>query len=298
MECGLGTKTIVGGTSVEYKPAIVKPSMTMLFHYGHTAFYVVGATVSSLAQAYDPQNSCFVTLDCSGQFMRLIKVKSTVLTAELVSGAVLTVGIQAAKEYDIDGIVYLQTADGLTTDDNSGAGYQIISKDTVAGTITVNADPTPIPSGSSVKPWAPAGWVMPASIPGKALDFQVDTVNEVMSTASVTITDEVEYLTDEKTPSGYPEAYTCGARAVSLAAASYMRPDSLKYFQQAEDGESYRFTIVPEASITAGQKLTVDALNTKPNVIVVDDKGITKGVSITADIDGTVGEDELSITYS
>jgi hypothetical protein len=240
-----------------------------------------------------PSDTCRFQVDLGGMYMRMHVVGSAPLTSAASSGATtLTVGTTNINRYLGYGLVSLESADGLTTDDNSGAGYQITDVDYTSGTITINtATSTAFAIGSYVIPFLPDFEPNSSAIDGKSIEAIVDGVAfdvyslELKGTENVTFTKQLSLY-----PEGFDEQ---DKRQVELTCMGFMKPNTAAYFNKINQQQV--MTIQSKSTVPSGEKIEIDLYDVRLTSVQPGEEGPAMNVTFTGLVKGTK-EDEFKIT--
>jgi hypothetical protein len=295
-----GLKTVNAGTSVEYSPALGKKSLSIWYKVGHTVFFLSGVTVDKGDfNNISPATDCYLHCDLSGKFMRRGWCGSAEMTAA-ISGSTVTVGVLAIERYTVGGLVSFEDADGSNVDDNSGAGYPVATVNYTAGTFTVTGSPTYAGASGHVKAFLPDATITSTALPAKYLQLNLNSAFSKMVSVSVSFEASQFYPEDEATESGYPETYTDGdTRAVTCTINAYFAPEHVGYLKTIEDNTTIPVSIKSDTTkASAGERIEFYAARFRVNSMTLQEAAPVYKCTITGTLDGTTGEDELSIIYS
>jgi hypothetical protein len=294
MEATFGKKTVNAGVSVVYSQTIEKPSYSIWVKKGHTVFYASGATVNDLKLVFD--NSCYVKAEFSGQFMKMGWAGSSQLAATFTAAGT-TVTVDDAKSYTVGSKIYFVNAAGTTTADNSGTGFTVTAVNTTTNVVTFTpACPTGFAIDDWIKGFLPAGTEVGAgpSAAKKGI-VKIDNVDTRTRSFEITMSDNIKYLDDERTTSGFPESFVEGKRSVSGVISLYFRNTDLKYFHDARNKTYKAFKLV--IGDTAGSIIEFSALRTMMEMPEIENADPTLGIKTNIMAIGTSGEDSFSVTY-
>lgn len=294
MEGWLGQQTINAGTSVVYSQTIEKPSYTIWVRSGHTVFYGIGATVNTPKITFD--TSCQIKADFAGQFMKMGWAGSSQLSAAKTSGT--TCVVDDAKLYTVGSMIYFVNAAGTTTDDNTGSGYTVTGVNTTTNTLTFS------PSSASsfaiddwVKGFLPDGTeVGTGPVKARTGIVSIDAVNIKTRSFTINSNDNIKYLDDERTDSGYPESYVEGTRNITGDMSLYFRAPDLALYQDARDNE-YK-VLAFNVGNTAGAQIEFEMLRTQIEMPEIENADPTLGIKANYRSIGTSGEDSMTVTYT
>lgn len=294
MEAAFGKATTVGGTSVTYEQSIEKPSYSIWLKKGHTVYHASGATVNDLKLMFD--SSCYVKGEFSGQFMKMGWAGSSQLATAFTSGTSVTV--DDARLYTVGSKIYFENAAGTVKNDNTGAGYTVTGINTSTNVVTFT------PSASTafavddwIKGFVPDGTeVGTGPIQAKKGIVKIDTVSTRTRSFELTMTDNIKYLEDERTTSGYSESFVEGQRNVTGSLSIYFRNTDLKYYYESRNKDYKNFQLA--IGDTAGSIITFSALRTLIEMPEVETVDATLGLKCAIRCIGTSGEDSLSVQYT
>lgn len=293
LEAALGVATVNAGTSIDYEPAFDRQTHTIYIMHEHTMYILTGSVYTSWDMKMAPSDTCRFQVDLGGMYMRMHVVGSAPLTSAASSGATtLTVGTTNINRYLGYGLVSLESADGLTTDDNSGAGYQITDVDYTSGTITINtATSTAFAIGSYVIPFLPDFEPNSSAIDGKSIEAIVDGVAfdvyslELKGTENVTFTKQLSLY-----PEGFDEQ---DKRQVELTCMGFMKPNTAAYFNKINQQQV--MTIQSKSTVPSGEKIEIDLYDVRLTSVQPGEEGPAMNVTFTGLVKGTK-EDEFKIT--
>lgn len=295
MEGWLGKQTIVTNTSVTYSQTIEKPAYTIWVRSGHTVFHGIGGTVNAPKVTFD--STCQVKADFQGQFMQMGWAGSSQLSATASIGATTT-SVDDAKLYTVGAKIYFVTADGTTTDNNTSSGYTVTGVNSTSNVVTFTpATSTAFAVDDWVKGFLPTG-VEVGTGPVKARTgiVSIDAVNIKTRSFSINSTDNVKYLDDERTDSGYPESYVEGTRNITGDMSLYFRAADLAYYQDARDNE-YK-VLAFNIGNTAGSLIEFEMLRTQIEMPEIENADPTLGIKANYRSIGTSGEDSMTVAYT
>lgn len=293
LEGTLGVSTINAGTSVEYEPAFDRKTYSVYIKHEHTMFVLSGAVFTSWAMKVAPSDTCRFQVDCSGMYMRMHVVGSAPLTSAASSGATtLTVGTDAINRYLGYGLVYLESTDGLTTDNNSGSGYQITDVDYTSGTITINtATTSAFAIGDYVLPFLPDFTPNSSPIDAKEIEaiadgnaFDVYSL-ELKGTENVTFTKQLTTY-----PEGFDEA---DKRQVEITCMGFMKPETAEYFKKINQQQV--MSISSKSTVPSGEQIDIDLYDVRLASVQPGEEGPAMNVTFTGLAKGTK-EDEFLVT--
>ena len=295
LEAALGVATINTGTSIDYEPAFDRLTQTIYIMHEHTMYILTGSVYTSWNMKMAPSDTCRFQVDCGGMYMRMHVVGSAPLTAAASTGATtLTVGTTNINRYLGYGLVSLESADGLTTDDNGGAGYKIIDVDYAAGTITLDAS-APIVSnfaiGDYVLPFLPDFTPNSSPIDGKSIEAIADGVAfdvysmELKGTENVTFTKQLSLY-----PEGFDEQ---DKRQIELTCMGFMKPETAAYFNKINQQQV--MTIQSKSTVPSGEKIEIDLYDVRFTSVQPGEEGPAMNVTFTGLVKGTK-EDEFKVT--
>jgi hypothetical protein len=288
-----GTETVTASTSVAYDPALKKPSFSLWFLVDHTMMFCAGATVGtcdlSLAE-------CSLTWTWGGGFMHMGIVGTDELTADAAAAAT-TLTVTTAEKFNVGGLVSLTDASGAVVDDNAGAGYTISGVDYSAETLTIS---TGLVNGASaggfVCPFNPGTVLAGLPLETRTAVVRVGTTDKAITDFTWSVKDEPEYLTRERTPSGYPVAYAETQREVSGELKIVFRRDDAPLFQGGISGEPVPLRLT--CGETAGYILTIDMGRCEIEIPTPEEAEPLVELTMPYTALATNGEDSYQVTYT
>lgn len=294
LEALLGTKTVVGGTSVTYSQAIEKPSVSIWIMYDNTVRFMSGCTVDGLN--LQASNKGAAQADFSGQGMK----SGTVGTQDLavaITASDTTFEVDDASCYSVGGLVEFYDVSADTVDDNSSAGYAITGVNTSTNIVTVGSE---IGSGfainDTVRPFLPTGTEVGSPVENRKTSVSVNTVSTNIKSLSLSAGCPASMLEDEITTSGYVEDYVPDMRNISGSLSLLMRNNDAKYFVDNYDGSEV--PIVLTLGEDAGSIVTVTMSRCSLDVPSVSDSNPTVSLDMNYLALGTSGEDSLTVAFT
>jgi len=288
----LGKETIVASTSVDYEPAIDKPSVSIWFMVDHTMLFISGATVGKGECAVD--DDCQLIWKWSGGFMRMGVTGTQELEHELLAAEdiILTTN---TNRYTVGGVICLTDAAGAVVDDNSGAGYEIIS---IVDGVSITVDQqffVGAAAGGFIAPLNVGGAVQGLALEQRTATVTIGGVVKKIVGFTFVVTDEPEYLSREKTPSGYPENYAETQREVSGEVGFVFRRDDSEQFKLGIVGADQ--AIILNVGSTAGYLLEIEMPRCQIEVPSTEDVEPLVEIKRNYTALATVGEDSVKVTY-
>lgn len=286
----LGTVTTVPATSVAYTPKMEKKTYTIWVKNGKKTTIAVGATASSYTETIGSE--CELRLMFSGEFMKLVWADESPLAAAVTTA---TVTVDDARQFSVGSLVQILDADGVTViDDNSGAGFKILSVNYTANTVTLESTP----SGGAIDDLVSSFVVSSTSggVPIKAKFAEVNFGGTVLKTTgySVTVNDNAQVITDEITTSGYPESFVEGEHEVTATINMYARPGESHYIYDALNNTDIVVALTAKNG-TLERVTTLGRCKIQSYNISGSDPTISATVDLMA-ID-TVGLDSVEVSY-
>jgi hypothetical protein len=229
-ECAMGSKTITGGTSVEYELANQLDGFSLWVKKGHTVFAFRGTAVQSMEHGVS--GDAIAGASWGGNYME-----------QLWAGTATSHGTYTGSETDIvmkpkhslryrEGM-YIVIGD----DDNSGNGYLITAANYTTDTLTITpALGSGQGSDPAVTPWWPtAGAEVGESVHGKLGMVTIDGDDAIVLSGNVTLTNNIKYYLDEKNNVWTAERFgRPGKRAVEGTLEAYFMQAGPTYFYRAE----------------------------------------------------------------
>ena len=215
--------------------------------------------------------------------------------------AAVTVGTSVATvtnndKYSLGGVVAFTDAAGLVVDDNGGDGYTITDVSTITEQITVSSV---LVVGAPVD-----GFVIPldfgGSIEGNPLEtrhstVEIDGIVKPIIGFTFVVADEPEYLTREKTPSGYPESYAEVVREISGEVVLAFRRDEAVQFKKAIEGTTQLIKLL--VGNLEGYMIEIPLPRASIDVPVLNEETPIVEMTIKYTAIATTGEDSNKVIY-
>jgi len=292
MECLLGTKTIVGGTSVAYTPAIAKPSFTLWMKKDHTVFGATGCSVGTAKAALAVKGAA--QLDLSGKLMKMFYAGTDATTAtEPITET--AIAVTNAKKFSVG--AYVEFVEAGVAKNNTGAGYKIteVTIGTNVLTITPGIEEE-ISSGSIIRGFLPTGSEVGTPVENRLGVAKIAGSSFNVTGMEVNISDEPQYLEDEITTSGYTEDYAETQRNISGSFSVYYRENDTQLFYDAMNNVEKALSMV--VGTAAGSIITIAMGRTSQSFPQINEQDPTIGLNVSYQALGTSGEDSISITYT
>lgn len=288
LRCLMGTRTAIANPSVSTKVSysLIKgqlPSFTLYIKKDHTVFIGIGATVNS--GKFDIKGSDVGSITWDGEFMCMLKAGTSSLTVD-AEPLDTTVTVDANTNVLFDEGAYVEFVNLAGVKDNNGnQGYKIT--DITGDVITVSpALVASAPIGSIIQGFIPftdgvgltphkelvdslpihgkRGLILirPRTYAVGEVPINIEANSLVALDASFTITNGVQYSSDEKNGSFYAKEYfNSDFRAVEGTFNLYFRVNDAKYWKHALSQDKFEVYIpVGDSSITGGAVVTVTKL--------------------------------------
>lgn len=279
-ECGLGTETVTGGTSVAYTLGDDLKSFTLWVLMDHTMFMVPGCTVNNLTLNVNGNEYGKVT------FAGMGLQRYWAGTDETQSGGSGSDIVVEDSDRFAEGM-YINVG----SDDNSGAGFQISSINYSTHTLSLSAAPSSVAAGLAVVPWTPTTGTVPTSyaVYGKLGYASRDggSSNMPVLTSSVVLNNNLEYPNEEKNNSLYPaEVFRPTKREVTVDLNMYFHKRYAGFFYKQSVGELA--TLVIPLGATAGRICTIK----------LPAQGATSGGGVSLDNPNPSGDEAMELSVS
>lgn len=292
LECLAGTKTVTGGTSVAYTPAIAKPSFTLYMKKDHTVFAASGCSVGSFKAALAVKGG--FQFDLSGKFMRMYYAGTDALDAAMLNAAT-TCTVLNSKKFSIG--AYIEFVEGGVAKNNTGTGYRITDINYTTHLLTFTpAVGEAIDDNSIVRGFLPAGTEVGAPLENRLGVANIDGASFNVQSMEFSISDEPKYLDDEITTSGYTEDYVETTRNVAGNLSIYYRENDAQYFYDGLNNTERAVDLV--VGTVAGSIVTIDSNRVSLDVPTTEESDPTIALKMGFLALGTSGEDSFSITYT
>lgn len=248
-KAALGAKSSTANYTL-YSLAVAKPSLSFLFKEADMVFGIRGATINAMKSSLS--NKGAVLFEHSGNFMELLFAGKV----EYGTGMTYTSGTKKIVFPTSPGDDYKKFCAGMRIKiwdndaggtgayltDGSNAYFLITEVSSADNSITISqaisGGWTPA-TGDRIDPWYPTASLSTTRIlemrSGKVYRGTAG-VNAISITGcDFSIANNIRYLEDEITDSGYPEDYSEGSRQVDASISLYLRTDDLKYYADGKD---------------------------------------------------------------
>lgn len=292
LEALFGTKTTVGGTSVTYSQAMLKPSVSIWMRFNHTVRFMSGCTVSKMTLG--PQTKGGFKFDLSGQGMATGVVGTQELAAA-ITATDTTFEVDDASLYSVGGLVEFYNVSAETVDDNT-TGYVITAVNTTTNIVTTSAIGSPFSIDDICRPFLPAGTTVGDPLENRQAIANVDSAAKNIVKFDINYDDPCVYQEDEITSSGNVEAYVEDVRTISVGLTLKFRQNDAKYFVDNNAGAEVPLSLV--VGTAAGSILTIAMPVAKLNVPTITDAAPTINLDMTAEVLGSSGEDSFTMAFT
>jgi len=292
LECLAGTKTITGGTSVAYTPAIAKPSFSLYMLKDHTVFSACGCSVGAFKAALSTKGA--LQYDMSGKFMRMYYAGTDALNGAVLINAT-TIVVTNSKKFSIGS--YIEFVEGGVVKNNSNAGYKITAITVATHTLTITPGAQEaLDTASVVRGFLPTGTEVGAPVESRLGVAKIDGASFNVQSMEFNIADEPKYLDDEITTSGYTEEYVETMRSISGNLSIYFRENDAQYFYDGLNNTVRTLDMV--TGTVAGSIVTIDSNRVSLDVPTTEESDPTIALKMGFLALGTNGEDSFTITYT
>ncbi len=287
-----GLQTVNSGVSVEYEPAMEKPSYSIWFLVDHTMIFCSGATVGGATLNLE---DCSLVWQWSGGFMRMGIAGTDDLRA-IIAPASAIAPVTDKDKFSIGGVVVLTDSAGVVVDDNSGVGYTVTGiSDTVEELSVTPAFTIGAAADGLVRPLDVGGIVDGNPLETRHSTVTIDSVVKPVIGFSFVFSDNPEYLTREKTASGYPESYAEVVREITGEVALAFRRDEAGQFKKAIEGESENITL--DCGDLPGYMLKIEIPRASIDVPELNEETPIVEMTINYTALAITGEDSNKVTY-
>ena len=288
----MGTKTVVGGTSVTYSQALEKPSFTLWSKRGHTLFFATGATVSQCTVNATNKGGAMMSL--SGGFMQMGWAGRDDLTAQALSAAT-TLVVADSKKFTVGARIWNATQ----ALHNTSLGYTVTAVDYGTDTLTVTpAIGADWEIGDVVEGYLPTtGTVVGEALENRKTVVTIDGATVPLQSLDIDISDGIQYIEDEISANDYPSDYLEQKRAISGTLNLYFRTNDAKYFYDAYN-TSAQVPIVVTFGTVAGSIVTLNLPQCELEVPTPSTNAPAINLSIPFSALGSSGEDSCSIVFT
>lgn len=224
LECGFGSCT-VGGSDVTYAPAIDLPSFSALVVQDHTAYYVRGGRVNTIKPSFKKGGPVPFNFEC----MAIASPQAgTSETTTGSAGSTVNLVVGGAEYFQVGAYVV------LGADDNGGAGFEITGVDTDADTLTLGSAPgTPPGDEVMVAPFVPTASYSGDIVEGRTGRVSLDAVDLTITSAEISISNNIEADKEELTGEDYPSDMDEGQRVVTATLGARFRRRMAPFFTKA-----------------------------------------------------------------
>lgn len=268
LEAALGTKTVVGGTSVTYAHTDTAIAKTLRLHRGAgngLMESLYGAIVDQLN--FEIVGSQVPKISANFAGARLARAKAAVLTvAGGIGTGTFTVAAGEGKRFEKGSTIRGLKAGGVT-EDNGGLGYLVTSDSTDVVTfapVLVSAlaigdeamafTPTPVVAGTVA-----AAVDQEVTIAGAAINFM---------NAKVTYKTGLR-LRENEAQTSRPSGSFSGKSTVEGEIEAYLREDQLGNISYSEWDKTYKALVIRAGANVAGQRMKLNIANALLNVAAV-----------------------------
>lgn len=285
MAAAFGELVAVAGQYVDYKLNVSKKTYTLWRSSGHTVYYATGCTCNSYTESLGSE--CELRLMFEGNFMRMGWAGTT--SVSTITGSTITVG--ESDRFSVGSKIELEDVAGQI-DNNGGAGWIIVSK--TGSSVDVSGAPTGI-TAVKIRGFLPTGLESGAPLPARPAEVTVGLYVAKVRTLSVTFTDNIGYVEDELSSSGYPSAYFEGQREVSGSMTLYFREDDTDFFEWAKTNVGKIIKI--DMKGPTGHSRVTTLADTRFTNVVLNNDDPALGIQINFMATGTVAEDSIIVRY-
>ena len=277
--------------SIFYKQETTSPSMTIWVETDHFVQGLIGATVGQMTVGVTNEGA--VILNITGQGMEMVWAGTTTVVAgtHAGGGAASLCTVDDARAFTVDSYIQNFSAG----DNNSGAGYKVISSNATTNVIGWT------PAAGALITWATSaticGYLPSATVVGTAIesrytDVEIDDVDASIKNTDLTISVPKQYVTDE-VGTTFPEDYMEQVRDISSTLDLYFRDTDFTYFKDGYDGNAVELFL--KFGSAEGGMLGMLMKNVSLTVPSVGFSAPAVNLSIPMKALGTVGEDSLEI---
>jgi hypothetical protein len=287
----LGKETVVANTSVTYAPYTTLPTFSIWNKVGNSVFFASGATINSGKISVGAKPEAMIEVE--GGFMQLGWVGTDTLDGSVV-GSVIPVS--NPKLFCVGGLVQLQCAVGGKKD-NAGAGFPIVSVNIASGTVTVTGTPGAGLTGDTIEPFLPTATYTSNSTPTSPCTVLLGGVSAKIRNAELEIKNNIAYLEDEITSSGFPETFSQGKREVVVSTGLYFRSVDLATLYDAKFLTEKTFSMAIGSG--NGKVVTISLPVTIVEAPEMAEASNLKAINFKLSAAGSgAGENEISIAYT
>ena len=279
----MGVSTNDAGVSESYTQATTKPSFTLWCKQGHTVFFGAGACCETGKMNFTTKGGATMTF--GGGFLQMGWAGT-----DAVSGAVsasTSVTVVDGKKFTAD--TYVKIA----VDDNSGAGYKIVS---VTGNVLTMADSITCDDAAVITGYLPTFAAVGTPLENRAATITFDAVTTPMKSMSLDINSPVAWQTDEISATDYATDYVEDRRNIKVSIDMLFRENDLDLFF---DGlNNTKTAIVAIIGSVAGSIVTINLPYTELEVPARNVTAPTVSLTVAGSCLGSAGEDSASIVFT
>jgi hypothetical protein len=292
--CCFGTESIVAGSSVTYTPAVALETMTMLFKYQDVAFGLVGATVNELRMSLT--NKGAINCSWSGGFMQMLQAGSTNgCTATAAASWIVMPAATDTQKYSVGMRLEVYNAGGSYTHAGSASTGYIIGSITTTSIYVTPAIQSTIVAADTVRPWIPTIAEVGYPVECRTGVCEFDDVAVTLMGMEAAFTNNIRYLEDEITTSGYPSAFAADNRKITGSTSIYLRGEDLHYFYKARNNTNVKIEMI--GGTVAGKIFTLTMPYCNFSVPPIAGE-MEKQLSLEFQALGSAGEDEVSLKFA
>jgi len=290
-QCLMGVKTPDPGVKTTYSLANQLDSFSLWLKKGHTAFALRGCTINSAE--FSIAGEAIASIRWSGNSMETIWAGTETSPANLIaSTTVIQLNTGGAALFCVGMYV------SVGSDTNGAAGYAIINVNYNLDRITIGTPlATPQGIGATIAPWLPAAGVeVGEPVLGKLGMVTIATTDAIIKSASLSITNNIKYYTDEKNNTLTAERFgRPKMREINGSLNLYFLKRGLSYFYRS----AYQIAnalVIPAGNVSGYiMELLVPYAEYKTPKISGDEE-LGQDLSFMALASGS-GNDELSIVF-
>ena len=229
---------ILAGANVAFTPGPCPLTYSIYANVGgHTTLMVRGATINQ--GVFTVNGVDIANVAWTGQAIEMRWTGTSQLTA-VVTATATTCIVTDASLFSIDSLIQIQDSTGIVVDDNAGAGYHVSNVDETTNTLTIDSaggfdigDATGL---EFIGPWLPDSIESGTVVHGRQGAVSLDNATLSVTDSSITINNNISYVTDEKDGSDFASIVTTpGMREVSGSVSLYFRAADTKYFATGRD---------------------------------------------------------------
>jgi hypothetical protein len=268
--------------------------MTVLFKYQDVAFALIGATVNELRMSLT--NKGAINCSWSGGFMQLAQAGSTNgCTATAAASWIVMPAATDTQKYSVGMRLECYNAAGAYTHSGSASTGYIIGSVATTSIFVTPAIVSTIVAADTVRPWIPTIAEVGYPVECRTGTCEFDDVGVTLMGMEVAFNNNIRYLEDEITTSGYPSAFAADNRKITGSTNIYLRGEDLHYFYKARNNTNVKIEMLGGSVAGKLFNLTMPYCNFNVPPIAGE---MEKQLSLEFQALGSAGEDEVTLKFT